>query len=175
MSRRRRPWLGCASVALTALAFFGAGCDTPPPAPKGVLAVERGQDGGVRLLLGGCPGFAARDFSVLDDTEGGDLVSWSVHNDGWTGVGARRTGLPGSTRGLAVHGRPLTALRKGVPYVANVNGSMGDRGLKGRVPFTVEDLEGLKSGEVLTWAGGDKNTKTSRDDFLRGDPARCRP
>ena len=49
MMRVRRPGLGHAAVALAALAFFAAACDTP--APKGVLAVERTEDGGARLLL----------------------------------------------------------------------------------------------------------------------------
>jgi hypothetical protein len=173
MIRRRRPGRRYAAVASIALAFFGTGCT---PAPKGVLAVERVQDGGIRLLLADCPGYVARDISVVADTDDdGELVDWSVHNSGWTGSVHDIRVFQDPPEGWRSTGGKLTALRKGVPYVANVDGSMGNRGLRGRVPFTVEDLAGLKSGEVLTWAGGDKNTKTDRDDFLHGDPDRCKP
>ncbi|MCC5575899.1 hypothetical protein IMZ11_09635 [Microtetraspora sp. AC03309] len=174
MMRRRRPGLGYTAVALATLAFFGVACGTP--APKGILAVERAQDGGVRLLLADCPGYVAQDVSVIADTDDdSELVDWSVHNSGRTSSVRDIQVFQGPPEGWRTTGDTLTALREGVPYVANVNGNVGGRGLRGRVPFTVEDLKGLGSGEVLTWNGGDKNVKTDRDDFLHGDPDRCKP
>ncbi|MDP9845468.1 hypothetical protein [Streptosporangium lutulentum] len=170
---RRRPGRGYAVVASIALAFFGTGahpCRKPSSPSNGV------QDGGVRLLVADCPGYVARDFSVIADTgDDGEPVGWSVHNGGWTGSVHDIRVFQDPPEGWRSTGGELTALREGVPYVANVAGSAGNRGLRGRVPFAVEDLAGLKSGEVLTWAGGDKNTKTDRDDFLNGDPDRCTP
>ncbi|WP_433438426.1 hypothetical protein [Nonomuraea sp. CA-141351] len=173
MNHRRRPGLRRAAVALTALAFFGTGCT---PTHEGVLAVERVQDGGVRLLLAHCPGYVARDFSVIADTgDDGELAGWSVHNRSWTASAQDIRVFQDPPEGWLTTSGELTALRRGVLYIANVDGSIGDRGVRGQVPFTVEDLEGLKSGEVLTWDGGNKNTKTGRKDFLDGDPARCKP
>ncbi len=173
MIRRRRPGLGYAAAALLALASFGTGCTTP--APKGVLAVERVQDGGVRLLLAGCPGYVARDFSVFADTEDDASSDWSVHNGGQTGAVDGVQLFQPPPQGWTSTGGNLTALQKGVPYVATVNGTVGDRGLRGRVPFTSDDLSGLKNGEVLTWNGGNRNTTSNRDDFLQADPTRCKP
>ncbi|MFC4591014.1 hypothetical protein [Sphaerisporangium corydalis] len=173
MTRGRRRGLGYAAVALLALAFSGAGCT---PAPKGVLAVERLEGGGARLLLAGCPGYLARDFSVIADTgDDGEAAAWSVHNGGWTaGVRDIRV-FQDPPEGWVSTGGTLTELRKGVPYVAGVNGGVRNRGLNGRVPFTAEDLAALEPGEVLTWAGGEKNTTTARDVFLHGDLVRCEP
>ncbi|TQS28279.1 hypothetical protein [Microbispora sp. KK1-11] len=174
MTRRRRPGPGYAAAALTALAFFSAACDSTP-APKGVLGVERTEDGGVRLLLADCPGYAARDFSVLEDTEGGDTMSWSVHNGG-AGAAVRDVrAFQAPPEGWRSTDDSLTALREGVPYVATVNGFVNGRNLRGRVPFTAADLAGLGGGQVLAWAGGDDTVKTGRDAFLRADPDRCRP
>jgi hypothetical protein len=170
--RGKSPGLARAAVALLALVSFGAGCT---PAPKGVLAVERAEDGGVRLLLADCPGYLAGDFSVLADGTGGELVDWGVHNGGSpTSVRDVRV-FQDPPQGWRVTGDRLTALRQGVPYVAEVSGSVGNRRLESRVPFTVGDLAAVKSGEVLTWAGGEKNVTVSRDAFLRGDPDRCTP
>ncbi|MEU6430676.1 hypothetical protein ABZ860_32675 [Microbispora sp. NPDC046973] len=174
MTRRRRPGAGYTAAALTALAFFAAACDGTP-SPKGVLAVERAEDGGVRLLLADCPGYVARDFSVLEDTEGGDTVSWSVHNGG-AGAAVRDVRVfQAPPEGWRSTDDSLTALREGVPYVATVNGFANGRNLRGRVPFTPADLAGLGGGQVLAWAGGDETVKTGRDAFLRADPDRCRP
>ncbi|MEV1201878.1 hypothetical protein [Microbispora rosea] len=172
--RGRRPGPGYAAAALAALAFFAAACDSAP-APKGVLAVERAEDGGVRLLLAGCPGYAARDFSVLEDTEGGDTVAWSVHNGGAGAAVGDVRAFQAPPEGWRSTDDSLTALREGVPYVASVNGFVNGRNLRARVPFTAEDLAGLGGGQVLAWAGGDETLKTSRDAFLRADPDRCRP
>lgn len=175
MTRGRRPGLGRTAAALTALAFFAAGCDNAPPEPKGVLAVERAEDGGVRLLLADCPGYAARDFSVLEDTEGGDTLSWSVHNGG-AGAAVRDVrAFQDPPEGWRVTDDSLAALREGVPYVATVNGFADGRNLRGRVPFTTADLAGLGDGQVLAWAGGDETVKTARDAFLHAGPDRCRP
>ncbi|MEU7882419.1 hypothetical protein [Microbispora bryophytorum] len=176
MTRGRRPGRGRTAVALAALAFFGAACDTTAPTPKGVLAVERAEDGGVRLLLGGCPGYVARDFSVLEDTDDdGELVTWSVHNGGWTGSVNEIRLFQAPPEGWRSTDDSLTALREGVPYVATVNGTAGDLSLRSRVPFTAADLAGLGGGQVLAWAGGEETMKTDRDVFMRADPDRCRP
>ncbi|MFC7383052.1 hypothetical protein [Sphaerisporangium rhizosphaerae] len=180
MIRRRGPGLTRGAAALTALAAlvsFGAGCT---PAPKGVLAVERAADGGARLLLADCPGYLAKDFSVLADTDtggtgGGGPAAWSVHNGGWTSSVRAIRLFQNPPAGWRATGSELTALREGVPYVATVSGAMGERSLKGRVPFTAADLAGLGNGQVLASDGGDGNTTMGRDDFLRGDPDRCRP
>ncbi|MGI5158535.1 hypothetical protein [Microbispora sp. CA-102843] len=174
MTRRRRPGSGYAAAALTALAFFAAACDSTPT-PKGVLAVERAEDGGVRLLLAGCPGYVARDLSVLEDTEGGETVAWSVHNGGAGAAVRDIRAFQAPPEGWRSTDDSLTALREGVPYVATVNGFVDGRNLRGRVPFTAADLAGLGGGQVLAWAGGDETVKTGRDAFLRADPDRCRP
>lgn len=174
MTRRRRPGPGYAAAALTALAFFAAACDGTPE-PKGVLAVERAEDGGVRLLLADCPGYAARDFTVLEDTEGGRTLTWSVHNGG-TGAAVRDIrAFQAPPEGWRRTDDSLTALREGVPYVATVNGYADGVNLRGRVPFTTADLAGLGDGQVLAWAGGDETVKTARDAFLHAGPDRCRP
>ncbi|GAB3160881.1 hypothetical protein [Microbispora hainanensis] len=172
--RGRRPGLGYAAAVLAALAFFATACDSTP-APKGVLGVERAEDGGVRLLLADCPGYAARDFTVLEDTEGGDLLTWNVHNSGGGATVRDVRALQAPPEGWRTTDDSLTALREGVPYVATVNGFMNGRNLRGRVPFTAADLAGLGDGQVLAWAGGDETVKTTRDAFLRTDPDRCRP
>lgn len=174
MTCGRRPGLWFRAALLAALAFFATACDSAPE-PKGVLGVERAADGGVRLLLGGCPGYMADGFSVLADTEGGALVAWSVHNDGWTSSVQDVGVFQAPPEGWQTTNDSLTALRDGVPYVATVSGSVNSRGVRGRVPFTASDLAGLGSGQVLAWAGGEETLKISRDVFLRADPDRCRP
>ncbi|MEV4461211.1 hypothetical protein [Microbispora sp. NPDC049633] len=174
MTRRRRPGPGRTAAALAALAFFASACDSTPE-PKGVLAVERAEDGGVRLLLAECPGYVAKDFSVLEDTGDGDTVAWSVHNGGWTSSVRDVRLFQAPPEGWRAADGTLTALRDGVPYVATVNGTSGGRSLRGRVPFTTADLAGLGGGQVLAWAGGDETMKTDRDGFLHAGPGRCRP
>lgn len=180
MMRGGRPGPGItaavvAALAFSALAFSAAGCTTTPE-PKGVLAVERAEDGGVRLLLAGCPGYAARDFTVLEDTDdAGEAVTWSVHNGG-AGAAVRDVrAFQAPPEGWRTTEDGLTALREGVPYVATVNGVVGGRALRGRVPFTTKDLAGLGGGEVLAWTGGDGTMKADRDDFLHADSDRCTP
>ncbi|MFJ2558734.1 MULTISPECIES: hypothetical protein [unclassified Streptomyces] len=171
MTRRTRTT--ATAVVLFALAVFGAGCS---PAPKGILAVERAEGGGVRLLLASCPGYLAQNFSVLADVPGDTLVNWMVSNTSWTeSVGSMRVFGPLPKGWRSASGNLLTELRGGVPYSASVRGSMGNRGLDDMVDFTLADLDGLKDEQVLIAEDGGGNKTVDREDFLRADSDKCEP
>ncbi|MFI6286662.1 hypothetical protein ACIBCM_18245 [Streptomyces sp. NPDC051018] len=167
MRRAIRLMSGAASV--TAVAVLGSGC-TPGPEP--IIAVESGEGGSVRLLLAKCPGYRAESFGVFADVEEGELQNWSVRNPDYraTPAGVRIFEVP---EGWKVSASALTALSDGVPYVADVEGATGAKGLDGRVPFTLADVEELKPGKVLISAGGEKNKAVDRDDFLNDIPPEC--
>ncbi|QIQ05395.1 hypothetical protein [Streptomyces liangshanensis] len=169
MERRARAVV--TGSALFALSLLGAGCT---PGPKGVLAVERTADGEVGLLVAECPGYQARIFSVLADDEGEALLSWAVFNLSRTkSLGGVRLFAP-APEGWETDRDNLKKLAEGVPYVAKVDGSVRERGLDGRVAFTLDDLDGVKKGQVLI-ADGDGAKAVDREDFLRPDSDRCEP
>jgi hypothetical protein len=163
--------LGRAGIGLLCLALLASACGSP--APKAILAVGPDQDGGVRLLLARCPGYQATDVTVFADVEG-DTGRWSVSSDGGTGVRDLRA-LQNPPEGWRSTGSGLTALEDGVPYVAKVDGGVGNRVVKGRVPFTLADVRELGEGQVLAWSGGEESEAVDEADFLRPSEERCRP
>lgn len=146
-----------------------SGCS---PASAPLLAVEKTEAGGTRLLIAPCPGYRALALSVFSDSETGPLGLWSLSNKA-------RVGSPGEVElftppgGWDVNTTTLTELRNPDPYVAKVDGAIETRGLDGRVEFTVEKINNLGAGEVLTGTKGEK--VMDRAKFLKPSSGRCKP
>lgn len=66
----------------------------------------------------------------------------------------------------------MIALRSPGTYVAKVRGAVGSSALDGRLSFTVEDLEKLDAGQVLT---AENKKVMDRAEFLKPSQERCKP
>jgi len=155
---------------LLALAWLGTGCS---PAPQAVIAVERESGGTLRLLTPDCPGMVIGDYSVIrDDEHDAELRNWAIHNTSWTqSLGSVR--IFEVPKGWKAYADDLDPLAKGIPYMATMDASVSGKGLEGNVPFTLDQVGKLKSGEVLV-SDGDKGSKAvSRADFLRDGKKAC--
>ncbi|MFF0448287.1 hypothetical protein ACFYT4_18080 [Streptomyces sp. NPDC004609] len=126
----------------------------------------------MRLLLAKRPGYTAQSFSVFADVEEGELKDWSARNPDRVAT-PREMELFQVPAGWEASAIALTAQSDGVPYVADVDGGLGGKGLDARVPFTLADVGDLKPGQVLISAGGEKNKAVDRDDFLGDIPPEC--
>jgi hypothetical protein len=151
-------------AGLIALACLGTACS---PADQPVIAVEAA-GGGVRLLVPHCRAQVVRSFSVFEDDEKSTrLRSWAISNNSWTKSisGVRVFKEPA---GWDTYANTLDPLRSGIPYVATMDASVSGKGLKGRVPFSLDDITALEKGQVLVMDGRSGNKSVSRSDFLHG-------
>lgn len=163
-ARRTTPLIG---VILLAQWLVGCG-----PAPESLLAVERTESGGTRLLVAPCPAYNIHDVSVLRDIEVDPLELWSVVRDGPNGSPSQ-IDLFTAPSGYSVDDARLTSLQGPEAYSAEVRGTVGTHNLRGEVRFTVEQLGKLGAGKVLTGTKGDK--VMDRAKFLKASSDRCEP
>ncbi|QES48726.1 hypothetical protein DEJ50_13715 [Streptomyces venezuelae] len=73
--------------------------------------------------------------------------------------------------GWHVYESTLRDLSRPGKYVANLDGAVKGSSLEGRVVFTVEKLQALNAGEVVTGISGDKIM--DRSEFMKADAKRC--
>ncbi|MBT1186682.1 hypothetical protein HET69_22430 [Streptomyces sp. CJ_13] len=150
--------------------MYGATACTPEP--KAILAVERSTAGTPRLLVAPCSGYRATSLSVFRDGNSGDSNSWRLASvDGGKSIDAFDFLV--APPGWEVSEATLPELRESEKYVAEIDGSIKGKGLYGRIPFTLEDLQSLGDGEVL--AGAWDTRVVSRADFLKGGSKQCKP
>ncbi|MFE3553351.1 hypothetical protein ACFXKW_00480 [Streptomyces sp. NPDC059193] len=132
--------------------------------------MERGEDGGIRLLVARCPGTEFGGLSVYS-RQGQPSRGWRVRRDG-------AAGLPGqidlftAPPGYTVTDATLQELSDSEEYAAVVRGvAHGKDAVDGRLVFTLRQVDVLGSGKVLTGIEGDK--VMDRAKFLKPSSAQC--
>ncbi|MFG2292894.1 hypothetical protein [Streptomyces sp. NPDC048603] len=166
IGRRRRRILSFASGAV----LIPAGVSACTRAPEPLLAVEGTPTGTVRLLMAPCPNLDVYQVSVFRDEEGGELEMWAA-------TSKLSPGSPGQVEllsapaGWQIYESTLKDLSRPGKYIADMSGAVEGSSLDGRVTFTAEELQELKSGQVITGIHGGK--KVDRDKFMKVDQKRC--
>ncbi|MFD6890208.1 hypothetical protein [Streptomyces sp. NPDC059957] len=157
-------------VGAVLLAQLVVGCT---PAPEALLAVERTESGGTRLLMAPCPDFRFRSVTVFHNVDEPELKKWTVSRDGMTGL-LGQIDLFTPPDGFKVTESTLTSLESTGEYVANVRGVVGvEDSLTGKLSFTVDKVNKLSAGKVLTGVNGDK--VMDRAKFMKSSSERCKP
>ncbi|MFD8978425.1 hypothetical protein [Streptomyces sp. NPDC059564] len=157
---------------LVAAALFASGLMGCGPAPKSLLAVERAEGGGVRLLIASCADYDVDYVSVFLDSDAAD-ESWRLSNRSSLGAPGQIELFEPLDGWMVDQKSNLTELRTPGTYVAKVDGAITSRGLNGRVSFTLASLEKLDAGKVISGTRGDQ--VMGRSDFLKPSPDRCKP
>ncbi|MFD5619675.1 hypothetical protein [Streptomyces yangpuensis] len=163
---RRRVFL---SVGMVLMAHWAVGCT---PGSKALIAVERNESGGVRLLVSPCPEFGIRTISVFLDDDTAPAEDWSLKKEG-AGVFPSRIDLFAPPVGYKVDKGTLTELKPANSYVAEIAGEVGSKPLSGRVEFSLEGIGELRSGQVLTGVRG--GAVMDRKEFMEAPPGDCKP
>ncbi|RKS97220.1 hypothetical protein BX286_7034 [Streptomyces sp. 3211.6] len=152
------------------MAATAVGCS---PAPKALLAVERTDTGGARVLIAPCPEYSAQMLSV--SSSGGTIgfKRWSLVNDAMGGP-LDSVELFSKPKGWSVAESELSDLKGGREYTVVLVGGVRGRGLGGEISFTPDEFVALKPGQVLVRDGkGSKAAKKS--EFMKKNSDRCTP
>ncbi|MFC9825165.1 hypothetical protein ACFWG6_32060 [Streptomyces erythrochromogenes] len=141
------------------------------PAPQALLAAERNESGGIRLLVTPCPDFKLGQMSVFLDDAAAPEAHWSLTRESDANTPSQ-INLLSPPAGYKVNAATLTEIQPSKAYVAAIDGSIGTKGVSGRLPFSLEKIAKLSPDEVLTGLHGDK--VVNRKDFLKSPPSRCK-
>lgn len=135
--RRIVPLLGA-----VLLAQLVVGCS---PAPKALLAVERTETGGTRLLMAPCPDFRFRSVTVFHDYDDGPQIkTWTVSRERMAGS-FEQIDLFTPPKGFKVTEETLTSLENYGEYIAGVDGSVeGEGSLRGELHFSAKSSTNSK-------------------------------
>ncbi|MEU3404591.1 hypothetical protein ABZ766_11660 [Streptomyces sp. NPDC006670] len=152
------------------VAAMAVGCS---PAPKALLAIERTEAGGARVLVAPCPEYSAQLISLSSSGGTTGFKRWSLVNDAMGGP-LDSVELFSALQGWSVAEAELSDLKGGREYTVVLDGGVKGRGLDGEITFTPDGFEALKAGQVLVRDGkGSKVTKKS--EFMKKDGDRCTP
>ncbi|MFJ3860444.1 hypothetical protein ACIPRL_29975 [Streptomyces sp. NPDC090085] len=139
------------------------------PAPQALPAAERNESGSIRLLVAPCPDFKIRGVSVFLNGNADPSVRWSVMRE--TGPGTpSEIDLFSTPDGYRVNEATLTEIQPSSKYAASTRGSIGTKGISGRLDFSPEKVDELDAGKVVTGLDGDK--AVNRKDFLKSTPGK---
>ncbi|WP_158943837.1 hypothetical protein [Streptomyces sp. NRRL S-378] len=141
------------------------------PAPQALLAAERNESGEIRLLVAPCPDFKIRGVSVFLDDAAAPEAHWSLIRDSGASTPSQ-INLFSPPDGYKVNVATLTKIQPSKTYVAKIRGSIGSKGISGRLPFSLEKIDELSPDKVLAGLHGDK--VVNRKDFLKSPPSRCK-
>lgn len=176
MKRGRRMGWGMPRRTVTVLAVMpilaalAVGCT---PAPKELLAVERTQGGGARVLIAPCADFDVLQFSAFSEGNSGGYPRWAVINDAMRGP-LTEIDLFSAPQGWSVTEETLRDVRAAGKYTMTLDGAVHGRGLDGRISFTSSQFESLPPGEVLVADNGSAKS-TQKSNFMKEDSGRCKP
>ncbi|MFD0375699.1 hypothetical protein [Streptomyces sp. NPDC127112] len=166
--KKRRAVATLAVVAITAVAAVGCS-----PAPKALLAVERTDMGGARVLVAPCPEYSAQLLSVAGSGGNIGFKRWAIVNDAMGGP-LDSVELFSAPQGWSVAESELSDLKGGRTYTVVLDGGVRGMGLDGEVSFTPDRFEALKPGQVLVRDG--KGARTiKKSEFMKNDSGRCTP
>lgn len=141
------------------------------PAPQALLAAERNESGGIRLLVAPCPEFSIWGISVILDDDAAPDARWALIREKGASTPSQ-INLLSPPDGYKVNDSTLTEFQPSKKYSAAIDGSIGSKGLSGYVDFSLEKIDKLSPGKVLTGLHGDK--VVNRKDFLKSPPSRCK-
>lgn len=163
--------MGCGAAAAVALASLVAGCS---PAERPLVAIGRGADGDVRVLLHPCSDDAIREIVLLGvdgkgagaGTEG--LGDWSAHPPGGA-TGDQEFSLFRPPERWGAHPGPATGLAPRRDYSLRFVVGPGDTvRYKAVTRFTRADIGKLPSGKW--WVDG---KAVSREEFRKQADDAC--
>ncbi|MFJ9943000.1 hypothetical protein [Streptomyces erythrochromogenes] len=141
------------------------------PAPQELLAAERNESGGIRLLAAPCPGFKMGRISVFLDDDAAPEADWSLMSESGANT-PPQIDLFSPPEGYKVNAATLTEIHPSKAYVATIRGSVGTKGISGHLPFSPKKIDELDPGKVLTGLHGDK--LMNRKDFLKSPRGKCK-
>ncbi|MFJ9943002.1 hypothetical protein [Streptomyces erythrochromogenes] len=141
------------------------------PAPQELLAAERNESGGIRLLVAPCPDFGMRGISVFVDDEAAPEAHWSLIRESGAST-PPQINLFSPPEGYKVDIATLTEIRPSTSYSARIRGSIGSKSISGYVDFSLEKIDKLSPDKVLVGPHGGK--VVSREGFLKSPPSACK-
>ncbi|MFE9469232.1 hypothetical protein ACFYNW_37495 [Streptomyces virginiae] len=169
MVNRRALRRGSALLIGTILSAQAAtGCT---PAPQELLAAERNESGGIRLLVAPCPDFKMGGISVFVDDAAAPKAKWALMRESDANTPSQ-INLFSPPEGYKVNTATLTELQPSTSYSAVIRGSIGSDPLTGYADFSLEKIDKLSPGKVLVGPHGGK--VVSRKGFLKSPPSACK-
>ncbi|MFJ9943001.1 hypothetical protein [Streptomyces erythrochromogenes] len=165
LARKVAPLLG----ALLVVQWAVAGC---APAERPLLAVERLENGGTRLLLARCSHARYSSLSI-HETQRQPSRRWALQGETPAASLPEQIDLFTAPVGFIVKEGALAELTDSGGYTVVTSALVEVQGvIDGRLRFTPEKLEKLETGKVLTGRKGE--TVMDRSRFLKPSASQCK-